>query len=44
MDLRFKTVGLLLEHPWFYVGLRSDAFDLGAAKAYGLTAGIHLAL
>lgn len=44
IDLRFKTLGLLLEHPWFYVGLRSDAFDLGAAKAYGLTAGIHLAL
>jgi len=41
VDLRFQTVGLMLQHPWLYVGFRTDALDAGAAKAYGLTAGVH---
>jgi len=41
-DWRFNTLGLSVRHDWFYVTLRTDNVDLGAAKAYGLNAGLQL--
>lgn len=35
-ELRFGTVVLALQHPWFELSLRSDTLDLGRAKGYGL--------
>ncbi|MHB8950786.1 MAG: hypothetical protein ACYC4S_17295, partial [Rhodoferax sp.] len=43
-DFRFNTVGLALEHPWFYLGLRMSSTNAETAKAYGLNAGINIPL
>ncbi len=44
IDWHFNTFGLALQHSWFVIGLRTDSLDLNKAKAYGLTAGIHIPL
>ena len=41
-DLRFSSVGLGIEHKWFYLNLRSDSVSLGNAKAYGLAGGVKV--
>lgn len=41
-DFRFNTIGLLLQHPWFYLGLRMDSTNLDTAKAYGLNGGVNV--
>jgi len=41
-DWRFNTLGLSVRNDWFYVTLRTNNVDLGAAKAYGLNAGMQL--
>ena len=41
-DFRFNTIGLLLQHQWFYFGLRMDGTNIDTAKAYGLNGGINI--
>lgn len=41
-DFRFNTLGLALQHRWFYLGLRMDGTNGVTAKAYGVTGGITL--
>lgn len=41
-DFRFNTLGLALQHRWFYLGLRMDGTNGATAKAYGVTGGITL--
>lgn len=40
IDWRFNTLGLAVQHDWFYISLKTDNLSLAAAKAYGLTAGV----
>ncbi|OGB73230.1 MAG: hypothetical protein A2496_09410, partial [Burkholderiales bacterium RIFOXYC12_FULL_60_6] len=40
LDWRFNTLGLSVQHDWFYLSLKTDNLNLNAAKAYGLTAGV----
>ena len=35
-DLRFGSVSLTLQHPWFEFSIRTDNPDLAQAKAYGM--------
>ena len=42
VDLRFNTFGLAVQHQWFYLALRMDTLNLDAAKAYGLSGGVHI--
>ena len=44
LDFRFATVGIALEHPWFYLGLRMNGTNADTARAYGLSAGINIPL
>lgn len=44
LDFRFSTVGLSLLHAPFYFGLRTENLNLDSAKAYGLNAGVRIAL
>ncbi len=41
-DVRFSTVGLGIEHKWFYLNLRSESVSLGNSKAYGLAGGMKV--
>ncbi len=41
-DVRFKTLGLGIEHQWFYLNLRSESSSLAKAKAYGLAGGVKV--
>jgi len=41
-DFRFNTLGLALQHRWFYLGFRMDGTNADTAKAYGVTGGITL--
>lgn len=41
-DIRFETLGLTINHPWFYLGLRTQSIDFSASKAYGLSVGVRL--
>jgi hypothetical protein len=43
-ETRFRTLGLNLTDRWYYLSLRSDNTSPGRAKAYGLSAGIHIEL
>ena len=43
-DFRFNTLGLALQHRWFYLGLRMDGTNADTANAYGLSAGINIPL
>jgi hypothetical protein len=42
-DTRFGTVQIGLHHTWFDLSLRSDKLALNQAKAYGLSASVHIA-
>lgn len=42
VDLRFKTIGVSLQHRWFILGWRMDGMNMDTAKAYGLNAGINI--
>lgn len=41
-DFRFNTLGLLLQHQWFYFGVRMDGTNIDTAKAYGLNGGVNI--
>lgn len=41
-DARFNSVGVTLQHPWLYFGLRMEGANLDTAKAYGLQGGISI--
>ena len=41
-DTRFSSVGLGIEHKWFYLNLRSESVSLGNSKAYGLAGGARV--
>lgn len=42
LDVRFRTVAVVMQLPWGHVGLRSSALNSAAAKAYGVTAGVQI--
>ena len=41
-DFRFSTVGIGVQHQWFYLTLRMDSANLDAAKAYGISGGANI--
>ena len=41
-DVRFRTLGLRIEHKWFYLGFRSENAALDKAKAFGVAAGLNV--
>jgi hypothetical protein len=41
-DTRFNTVGLGIEHQWFYLNLRSESVSPGSSRACGLAGGVKV--
>jgi hypothetical protein len=41
-DVRFRTLSVSLEHPWFCLSLRTDSGNADTSKAYGLSGTISI--